>query len=545
MARLRIRGPAVSSGAGALLAVSITVCAPAFAQNAPATTPVFSSPLAAPAESEKKLLPYERFSKVPPRPPRAPARFEKPAASAAGKTGFDSSNSKKTAKRAPAAPASATSDPATPEFPLSFPVKPATATKPANDPKAAYAQSAPGSPPVEFGPINPQPRKRRPREDADPYAPLGLRSGGLLYFPAVELIGGYDTNPGRSAGGKGAAVYTAAPELRVLSDWPVHEFKADLRGSYTGYSPDQTPALSRPYFSGKADGRVDLTRSAELDLGARSLVSTDNPGSPNLDVGLARLPLFVTYGGYVGTAYRFNRLQIGVRADAERTTFENSKLVDGSSASNADRAYNQFTLLLRGSYELTPGVTPFVEGGTDARRHDLATDFSGYRRNSNGWIARVGSTIELSRTLTGEIAVGYVNRDYADARLPSLQGLIGNASLIWTASSLTTVKFTATSTVGEATIPGVSGVLYRYAELQVDHAFRRWLIGTLKGGYGQDDYVGSGRLDDRYYVGAGITYKINRTLQLKGEVRRDWLHSNVAGNDYAANIYLLGLRLQY
>ena len=40
-----------------------------------------------------------------------------------------------------------------------------------------------------------------------------------------------------------------------------------------------------------------------------------------------------------------------------------------------------------------------------------------------------------------------------------LAGLIGDASLIWTANALTTVKLTAKSTVGESTIPGVSGVL--------------------------------------------------------------------------------------
>jgi hypothetical protein len=32
-------------------------------------------------------------------------------------------------------------------------------------------------------------------------------------------------------------------------------------------------------------------------------------------------------------------------------------------------------------------------------------------------------------------------------------------------------------------------------------------------------------------VGAGLTYKFNRTVQLKGEFRQEWLHSNVAGND--------------
>jgi hypothetical protein len=101
--------------------------------------------------------------------------------------------------------------------------------------------------------------------------------------------------------------------------------------------------------------------------------------------------------------------------------------------------------------------------------------------------------------------------------------------------------------------------------VQIDHAFRRWLIGTLKFGIGQDTYKGSNsngtapicdcvqsdpgsnvadRVDNRYSVGAGITYKIDRTVQIKGEFRQDWLRSNVAGVDYTASTFLVGLRLQ-
>ena len=48
----------------------------------------------------------------------------------------------------------------------------------------------------------------------------------------------------------------------------------------------------------------------------------------------------------------------------------------------------------------------------------------------------------------------------------------------------------AASTVGESTIPGVSGILYRSAGLQVDHALRRWLIATAKLGFEVDNYKG-------------------------------------------------------
>ena len=41
-----------------------------------------------------------------------------------------------------------------------------------------------------------------------------------------------------------------------------------------------------------------------------------------------------------------------------------------------------------------------------------------------------------------------------------------------------------------------------------------------------------------------MTYKLNRDFWLKGELREEWLSSNVPNASYAATIALLGLRLQ-
>jgi hypothetical protein len=56
--------------------------------------------------------------------------------------------------------------------------------------------------------------------------------------------------------------------------------------------------------------------------------------------------------------------------------------------------------------------------------------------------------------------------------------------------------------------------------------------------------VGSPRADERYATAALITYKLTRELWLKGEYRHEWRHSNVAGNDYRADVVLVGARLQ-
>jgi hypothetical protein len=398
-----------------------------------------------------------------------------------------------------------------------------------------------GSPP----PIIPPPR--RAAVDPAPFDALGLRAGVFLIRPAVEFTGGYDSNPQHATPPKGSSEFIVAPEVIVRSDWERHALNADIRGSYTAFGesfPGSPAKLDRPTLDSRLSGRIDASANDRVNLEGRLLVSTDNPGSPNIQAGLTRLPIVTTLGGTFGYAHDFNRLEIAATATADRSVYQDSVLTDGTISSNDDRNFDQFGGTLRGSYELMPGVKPFVEAALDTRIHDIAIDRTGADRDSRGRTLRAGTTFRLTGKLTGEVSLGETTRTYEDPSLPRLSGPLFDASLIYAATPLTTMKFTARSTVGELVQPGASGVLYRDFGLEIDHDFRRWLTGTVKLGYGADSYVGVDRFDNRYTAGASLTYKVTRTVQIRGEFRHDWLRSTVSGVNYDANIALLTVRLQ-
>ena len=131
--------------------------------------------------------------------------------------------------------------------------------------------------------------RRRTAVEEDPFAPLGGHAGAFLVLPAIEVTGGYDTNPARTpSGARVRRSFTVSPELLARSDWQRHEVTAALRGSYTAY--DKTPDLDRPAVDGKVTGRIDVTRDTALDRrGHVLIVGTDNPGSPNVQAGLDAL----------------------------------------------------------------------------------------------------------------------------------------------------------------------------------------------------------------------------------------------------------------
>jgi hypothetical protein len=497
---------------------------------------------------------------------QVPSYSYRPAAGA-GTSGFDSTNAaKRKAKGKAGQPAKPATDPGAQPADAA-PKSDATATpgattktdpppptpkqlQPASAPLAPRIrlQNRPGAPPL--GPdlvaatIATTPPSRRPPPEDKPFDPLGIQVGAFNFRPAFEYTRGWDSNAPRNTAPPAASSWynVYAPELLVKTDWARHEFTANLRGSYTTY--DTYHSIDRPSVDAKANARIDVTSLTRIELEGRYLLFTDAPGSPNIQVGLAKLPIAQTYGSTVGIGQRFNRFEVVAKGLFDRTVYNDSEFVDGSTASNAGRNYNQYGAQLRNSYELTPGVKPFIELGANIRAYDLEIDAGGNNRSSQGGYGKAGSTFEPARNLTGEVSVGYLTRRYRDPTLADVSGWTVDAALIWLWTALTTVKLNASTTVAESTVPGVSGTFTRDMTIQVDHAFRRWLIGTLKFSRGFDDYVGSPREDYRYVASGAIAYSLTRELQLKGEYRQEWRYSNEPGNDFWAHVWLLGLRLQ-
>jgi hypothetical protein len=491
-------------------------------------------------------------SKAPSRIGQVPT-YGLPAASGAADSGYDSLN--RTRKRPKYYPAQARPKP---------PPGPGTAAPDAAQnltgqlrlsiPPSESAHKQPLAPAMA-GSVVGQPIRKRLKADDDPFGAVGDYIGPFMVKSAVEISAGYDSNPGPLANERGLPYWVVAPELLAVSDWDRHALVADLRGSFTGYggtlpatidggvNPAPTN-LDRPDFTGHVDGRLDVTRDTDITAQLRLRAATDNPGSPNIQAGLAEYPVYTTVGSTVGFDQRFNRLQVSAGATVDRTTYQQSKLTDGSISANDDRNFNQYGGIGRIAYEVLPWLKPFAEVEGDSRVHDLQVDRSGYQRDSNGGYAKAGSSFELTRLLTGEVSIGYAARNYVDPRLNRLEGFLTTASLVWAATPLTTAKFFSDTQLAETTVAGASGVLVRTYAVEVDHDFRRWLTAIGKFTVGTLDYQGFGRSDKTYSLEGDVIYRMTRSVWLKGTLRRDMLDSNVAGASSAATVVLLGVRLQ-
>jgi len=129
--------------------------------------------------------------------------------------------------------------------------------------------------------------------------------------------------------------------------------------------------------------------------------------------------------------------------------------------------------------------------------------------------------------------------------LRPVSGFIADANLMYQFTRETTLQFGAKSQVAEIAEAGISGVLKRDVTVELDHQFQPWLVGTLMTGYGADVFVGSTRVDNRYFVDLGMLYKVSRLLQLKANLRQEMTRSNVMENNFNATIVSVGARVQY
>lgn len=370
--------------------------------------------------------------------------------------------------------------------------------------------------------------------EAKPYDPTGITVGSFLVKPAVEIQAGYDTNPTRRNGGQGSPVVIAATEVSVRSQWERHQLNADFRGAYT--EDTNVRSLSHPTFEARAQGRYDVTEGTALTGEARFV--NDALALP----GAVKLPRATTFGGSAGVLQKIGPTEIAFKGSADRVVFNDAMITANLPLRTQDRNYTQPGAQMRVTYVLTPNISPFIDMSFDRRNHDLQVDFNGQRRDSTGIAGRAGAVVNMG-SLTGEASVGYLTRRMDSPMMPNISGVIADATLAWAATEATTFVLVARSQASETPAMNVSGILSRDAILQMDHQFEPWLIGTMRAGYGQDQFVGIGRTDQRMFVAAGGVYKMNRNIQLKSEVRTEWTCSNVALNNFMAVVGVVGVRV--
>jgi hypothetical protein len=384
----------------------------------------------------------------------------------------------------------------------------------------------------------------RSRPETDP---RGLRAGGFLLFPSLTVRETYDTNIFAARNNEeGDFITGIQPSLVAASQWSNHELNFQA-GADQGIYAENSDENYLDWNVG-VDGRLDVTRDTNLFAGASWNNGHEERGSPD-DVNGEEPTEFDVASLTLGGEHAFNRLSLNLANTYDRYDYDDVGTAGGGTINNDDRDREIYQSTLRGSYEIQPRFSAFIEGSYNIRDYDAAQTDAGLNRDSEGFGVSVGSAFDLTGITFGEVSVGYLSQSYEDAALDDVSGVSASANLTSNVTPLTTVSLDVSSSVEETTVSAgnnaAAGSFGRSINLRVDHELLRNVLLNADAGFVNKDYEGVDRMDNTFTLGLGADYLASRYLNLGAGYEFTTRRSDFAAVEYDKHLFFVSGTLQY
>ena len=389
------------------------------------------------------------------------------------------------------------------------------------------------------------------------YTHPGIHAGSFVVSPKMDVGNQYDSNIYK----QDKKVYTPVdsyvahfkPGLNVRSDWRRHALNLMFDSDLTQYASQGDLNNYEDMFT-RLDGRLDVVRDSHLDLGFSYSSIHEDRGSPDQIAGKG--PTFYdTKSMDAFYTHKLNRMS--VKAGLESTRYDYQDVFTSLNSVLAMSTRNRWEYMpsVRLGYEIQPEYEAYVKVVYKEADYDNFVQSSGagvaYNRNSSGYNVLGGLAFEMTELVTGDMSVGYLQRDYVDARLPSISGVNGFVKLKWRPTQLTTVTGKLSHDIGETTQAGVAGVLATGVSMGVDHELMRNILLSAGGTFGNNDYQGFvapnlvNRNDKVYGGNVSAKYMLNRNLSAALLYTYQSRDVNYLFSDYEVHQVMLNLRGEF
>lgn len=382
------------------------------------------------------------------------------------------------------------------------------------------------------------------------YDPIGLNTGGFTLFPSVSTTAiANDNYLARDTDKRFDAYLVLQPELYARSNWSRHRLDARAFASqqfHTDLSGDNVSQIGA-----STSGAYDVSRMTQFRADASIARYVESRAALGT-VQDTREP--VRFGAYhvgVGASQSFLDLIWNADASYDYRNYSDVELLDGTPLDQDFRNVRVLGLGGSAQYDVRNGIGIIAGIRYDTERYDVRPGQDGFvngvdlNRQSSGYNAFGGVSLELTRLIFGRVTVGYLNRKYDDPRLTDFGGLSYNADVLWNITQLTTVRFNASRSVENTSSPLIAGNTRSDFRLSADHELYRYVILSGDIGYGSFRPNGPGVGGNEYTAGVAGRYLINRRYTVTGSLRHSGRSSDSRFLRYDANIASLGLRAAF
>jgi hypothetical protein len=349
----------------------------------------------------------------------------------------------------------------------------------------------------------------------NPYEPTGIRVGSFILRPSISQNLGHEKN---SSGVTTRRTYSQTG-LRgsLVSDWSRHQLSVEAEGIYQRNISGT--GETEPRLRLDTDLRLDLSDSTIANITAGYDFERESSSDPNAINGATAQSGVHTYSAGARVTRDFGLIRGTIGAEVERRTYGSATLADGSRLVLSDRNYTEGTLTGRVGYELSPALIPYLEASVGRSSYDDKYDSLGYERSATTLGGRAGVELDLGEKLRGDLGLGYERARFDDTRLATLDALTLDGTIQWSPQRGTDLRLGLATELEPSTAAGQSGYVSYEATSELTHELRENLVARLSAAYTLRDFKNAGNPDQTIYlVGTGITWNINRWLAMTGDV---------------------------
>lgn len=375
-------------------------------------------------------------------------------------------------------------------------------------------------------------------------APLGARAGAFRLYPSLSLSEKYHDNIfATNTNEESDFITEIKPAINIESLWGRHFLALHADAAIGRY--DDNDSENYEDYSAGFDGNIEISHAQNLSGGYEFSHEHEQRYSPDDVLGVEPTELDAN-SLYATYKHQFNRISVEVGGEYQTLDYDDVRSVSGLIIDNDDRDRDRRELSIKLGYDYLPEYTAYVRTTFNDVNYDDALDGNGFNRDSDGYSVSVGSDLDLSGVLYGNIFVGYESQEYDDAALKDVDGLMGGASLTWLPSQMTTVTGSITRSIEETTLNSASGIFSTEARLVVDHELLRNLLLQARLSVADDNFEGLDRNDDYFSTGIGATYMLNRHFYIMMDYDHSQRDSDSVTNinDFSEDIFSLGGRIQ-
>ncbi|NHK29481.1 outer membrane beta-barrel protein [Parvularcula flava] len=394
-------------------------------------------------------------------------------------------------------------------------------------------------------------QRERPEYDAP-----GIRAGSFIIKPKVDLMAGYSDNVfavsedvSPEFGDRDDYYFILRPSARVASDWNRHSLSG---GTYVeAWKHDRFDENNVVNYGVFADGRLDVRRQMALVAGGSYDLLHEGRKATNtafLSVDPVEYERSSVYGGI---EHELGRIRYRGRLNYRNFDFKDAEdFVTGAELDQDFRDREETSVLLQAGYAVTRDSSVFLRGTYTERSYDTLTP-AGLNRDSQGYTISAGVDFDITRLARGSVAVGYLQEEFDDAALETIDGLSIDGAVEWFPTETLTARLQASRAVRASALQETGGYIASDITAGLDYELRRNIILSATAGYGESDYQDIDRTEERYGINLAGQYLINRYLSTKLEYTYEQQEVDNAAaapsfflRDYETNEILLTLTAQ-